>query len=593
MDGGWAKSKIYRFTMLSNDWQDRSTVVRTAGIPAQLGTLPSVAKTFAVPQGSPPMRLPSFPAVERTSVLGFNATTTATVGSGAYNAGFLSRQAMFPLWQSRVLTGNYYLCYTPPMISTSPVATTPTGWPLTKAAVGGGTIPGFNVPGQSLAGSIPADVMVNGNTLEPGYPWLGIDQEATGQYWYVPRGWMMGISIGGVFDQGLFGYPGRFVLDRFTSAGEWVPLALAATGEFTVLNGSVPEGEKLLNGFWYYLGIPDEDANVWLRLRCFALNSSASGNQLGECLAAPLFVAVAPTVSFEIQHLSQSGEGWGVTTPWINRVSCGGSLLALAPMLTTTAFNTSAVPFLNTRLTAVSALFTNVTKVLNKEGTTLAARFNPEQVDIFNVGSKFYQDVHPSEKFFYGLEKGFYTYCPPSTDLAKFWDYTISAASLVLPIYRLDNTAMVNSWVFSDPDGGTSLAVNLDWHIEFRNSSQLWPIAMSGLTLETLHTSQLALAAAGFFFDNLDHKWILGKVAAAANFFRPITDLTPAGKLVNHVIDEANRRWGQRERLNVAPRNPIGQPTTTTLAVAPLRAKKVMVAKPKAKTAKPKAKKKK
>jgi hypothetical protein len=182
-------------------------------------------------------------------------------------------------------------------------------------------------------------------------------------------------------------------------------------------------------------------------------------------------------------------------------------------------------------LTAAATLFTNVTKAINKEGTILAARLNPETVNPFYFNAATFNDIHPAEKYFYGLEKGFYTYAPPSTDLTAFQDFVSHDQSGgVSPLYRLDNNAMVNAFLFSDPDGATALAVNLDFHIEFRNSSQLWPIGLSGMTLEALHQAQLALVSAGFFLDNPDHKWILEKISQAWKMAKPLLKLHPAGR---------------------------------------------------------------
>jgi hypothetical protein len=79
-------------------------------------------------------------------------------------------------------------------------------------------------------------------------------------------------------------------------------------------------------------------------------------------------------------------------------------------------------------------------------------------------------------------------------------------------VVRLDNSSLVNAFVFTDPDAGTSLAVNVDYHIEFRTTSALWPIGLSSMSLEALHGAQLSLTEVGFFFPNETHKEVLGKV---------------------------------------------------------------------------------
>jgi len=177
-------------------------------------------------------------------------------------------------------------------------------------------------------------------------------------------------------------------------------------------------------------------------------------------------------------------------------------------------FATTPLPYYATRTTAAAALFTNVSKVQNKEGTIQAGRLNPKATNIWSAAKSALTNLHPSEKQLLGLETGFYTFCPPSTDLASFWDYTLSTAqgASAAPMVRLDNDSLANLFFFDDPDGSTSLAVNVDYHIEFRTTSALWPIGLSAMSLESLHAAQLSLVEVGFFFPNETHEELKKKV---------------------------------------------------------------------------------
>lgn len=82
------------------------------GAPVELKSLSSVAKAFSLPHETPPIRLPSFPALEKTAVLTFNQTATITVTSDPnLNRGAVFRQAAYPLWMDVPDPGGYAFGY--------------------------------------------------------------------------------------------------------------------------------------------------------------------------------------------------------------------------------------------------------------------------------------------------------------------------------------------------------------------------------------------------------------------------------------------------------------------------------------------------
>jgi hypothetical protein len=259
------------------------------------------------------------------------------------------------------------------------------------------------------------------------------------------------------------------------------------------------------NNVWYFDAVaPAAIAGSWVRPTILNCSSTATST----------------TSTALIIHVYGAGSA-SAYSPATKTLNISTTTFAdLLPLFGPPAFSTSAVPYQSTRLTSVALLGTNVTKVLNKEGTVNAARLNPRTANPFAFALSDLTTLHPAEKYYSGLEKGFYTYAPPSTDLTDFMDCTITILSPV-PVYRLDNTAFVNALSLNDPDGGTALAMNADWHIEFRNNTVLWQVGVSTTTLETLHQSQIVLLSAGFFFDNIDHKRILATVVKAANFIAP------------------------------------------------------------------------
>jgi hypothetical protein len=196
------------------------------------------------------------------------------------------------------------------------------------------------------------------------------------------------------------------------------------------------------------------------------------------------------------------------------------------PLVANTEFASTTLPWFSARTTAAAVLCTNVTQLLNKGGTILCGRAAPSVYDPWQITYSTINKFHPAEKAFLPYETGAYSFCPPSTDLALFWDYVLTSNAGVvgfLPLYRLDNDAMVNHLYFSSPSGvSETLAITCDWHIEFRTSSALFQIGLSTITLEAFHQAQVALCAAGFFFENPLHKDILFKVIQAVKKYAPL-----------------------------------------------------------------------
>jgi hypothetical protein len=253
---------------------------------------------------------------------------------------------------------------------------------------------------------------------------------------------------------------------------------------------------------------------------------------------APSFTVTA-VVSAGTQAYSDSAVTYG------NVVVTAGTVTALYPLSYPVEFSNSTLPWYSTRVTAAAVLGTNVTQIQKKGGTVLAGRVSPNVQNPWVVSQSYVNGLHPAEKAFLPLETGIYSYCPPSTDLANFWDYTLptyigSNSSFSAPVMRLDNDSLVNIMFITATSDAEQLAITLDWHIEFRTSSALFPIGLSAMTLESLHSAQLALASVGFFFENPTHQNILNRVISAAKAFAPqaasLLAGPTAGKLVHGAL---------------------------------------------------------
>lgn len=450
--------------------------------PTQLDlvSMPTLCKTISLPGDYPPVRLPTYPAIERTSVLPFNATLTTTVPSTGLR-GMLVKSSTMPLWTDAP---------TPTSVSWA------AHWPANKGISSTAFDTFQRVPSAVMHGSWSRNTTAGVTTLTASSPPAGyciLGESDNIPYLYVPSGATV-----------------VYVLWGASSPSGDAVLAL----EYVDAGGQVTSTEQTLTGV---------SAG-----KCF----SAAAGFSQTCFMRPLsFSALNGSSAKGVTIVVGNAElalTYGLDATAVSFY--GTPRQVMLPAVKPPALDVSVIPFSNTRVTALSALFTNVTKVLNKEGTVMAGRFNPTTQDVFDIVMADYSQLAPSEKYFFGLEKGFYTYVPLQTDVAEFADdvfdvFQSSSAAVDparTPWLHLGRTALLSCFRFDDPDGGTNLAVNVDWHVEYRNSSVLWPVAISALSLEEAHRAQLVCLEAGFFFDNVDHKFILSMVSKGLGLVAPM-----------------------------------------------------------------------
>ncbi len=459
--------------------------------------LTGLARQIALPHDNPPQRFPSFPALERTAVMGFNAPVTWNIPESTASRAFLSRSATYPLWTERTAgTAWYGATYYTLGTNASYVSE-----PMSEALYGTLSIPN-SVASTYLPRTTglvkPADFL---------YPVLGVDGPAA-PFIYVPSGWkvLACYSLGAAPSADT---QASVDIEEWVAPGEYATTASFPMGLITAASG-------------YFSAGVDATTNIgtgkWVRPKFLTIDKFQPA-ALPARTSVTIFVANATSVS-----LTPAANAGAIT------IGSTGTSKSLLPAVTPNEFATSVLPWSSTRTTAAAALFTNVTQVLNKGGTVLCGRLSPTATNPFLFTSTTLQTLHPAEKAYLPLETGAYSYCPPSTDLASFTDHTasftpdapISAGSYSsVPVYRLDNTSLVNAFVFTPTGAAESMAINVDWHIEFRTNSALFQIGLSSLTLEAFHQAQLALVQVGFFFPNSWHKQLLNKVISAVKQFGP------------------------------------------------------------------------
>jgi hypothetical protein len=199
----------------------------------------------------------------------------------------------------------------------------------------------------------------------------------------------------------------------------------------------------------------------------------------------------------------------------------GAPVRRLLPRFSPPEVEVSTLQYSATRATASSVLLSNVSQVMSKEGTVSAARMPTSVPYAFNptlwAG---FSKVHPKDRYFGALENGLYCYTLPDTHSEEFLDSVGSSPTYADPIGIVDlrSFGYVYAIICSDLDdtAGTSLAVTLNRHLEFRTSSRLFPTNFAKYTLEQYHTAQMALAQLGCFTENPVHVAAIARMVAQA-----------------------------------------------------------------------------
>lgn len=212
--------------------------------------------------------------------------------------------------------------------------------------------------------------------------------------------------------------------------------------------------------------------------------------------------------------------------------TCAGASLAtpattktpvlFTPLFPPPEFKVTTAPYKSSRANATAALLTNVTAVMNQEGSILAGRLKPTVVDLLNWTENDINDIHPSMRYFGPAERGLYTFTTPTANddlqdrVVKLTSFG-SISSSERPLFNVDH-GVFNAIVITDTNSSGSptksvFAVSQYTHVEFESTSTLFSPGISMATLESLHAAEVALNQFGVFHENPIH-W--AALAAAA-----------------------------------------------------------------------------
>lgn len=519
----------------------QNTLPLTPGNP--LKNITGLARQISLPGEHAPLRFPSFPALERTAVVGFNTPATLTTETTGATAMTVFRQAAYPVWADQNLSGITYVAD----YLTEPGAATPlaaldsvTMKPRPALYAWAGHVRVASTVHPGLNGT---NVPINAAVAR--FPLLGRDEGSPGPEWiYVPKNASFGIAIT-TFNVMTGGFSADVSIEQWESPGQ---THANITSVFTCVAGDRGAGNTF--------SLP---ANAWIRpLVANVINAAATNQTPGMCISVA--VSIGGNLAYTPSVLNAGA--WTATLVGASRVHF--------PLTEPAEYRNSQIPWFAARVTAAAMLGTNVTQLLNKSGTVLGGRLSPAQENAFNCPESVVNNLHPAEKAYLPLETGIYTYCPPSTDLVFFSDYTVntggnSSGSPSVPIFLLSNDSMYNKLFLTTGSAAATMAMTVSWHIEFRTSSALFQVGLSAMTLEALHAAQLVLAESGFFFENPEHEGLLHKVINTAKKYAPsvVGTVNPtAGRMLQSVLS----KMGQTKAIK--PKPGPSKPKTTSLAGA-------------------------
>lgn len=427
-----------------------------------------LVQTIAVPREHRPTRIPSFPALERTSVLSFTDTFTLNTAAPQLQLPThvaVIRDPVFPVWRAfQDLSGQYAV--------------------YRHAEIDGTILDG----GVQVNIKLEYDAKLYTNTPVTPLPGTAVPLYVYGGKEYIPM-----ITRNAAVQVSCATNPGVTAITVF---GHYLdsnvdPLPFDASGVGVY---------KLVAGV-HYFALTFE---LPLGAIAFVADAVALTTQNG---TSPGTLAIGSTTS-------NNAFGTPISDPRPDV-----TLNAMLPITSATEYSSAPIVWQNTRANAVAVLFSNVSAVMQKEGTINCARAPSEAgVNMFSYSTwnTQFPSVHPKERYYGPMEKGLYTFTLPDTTSEIYHEYDQIGVGSTAYRHYLDGNRFAHLITFEDPDYSAALAVTVDRHVEFKSSSVLFSYGFSATPLETYHQAQMALANLGVFFENPTHLATIASMARAA-----------------------------------------------------------------------------
>ena len=519
-----------------------------------LKSLDEVAQTICLPNERAPVRLPTYPSIDKTALFRYRYQNTQSLRDVADPSGqnvlgrkrfLVTRDPAAPLLLDTVHTLQQGISGNPAVYAGSVLARSETVDINSETVV------------YDTSVSVPFTKM---------YPWEFYNRLPSGEYnskqWFVVPKTLDATGKA----SGFLGELGMALFPTSTSVADPTPIKTYRIGQpvmdvppFTfvldytltietidsngVTSSMVLDMDYTKNLEQDYTGFYPIDPNTALiRIKALTFTGSVKQKQSNGALTDVTGLSVYPTLL-----LAEKGSAGppGVTKSF--------RCLSYPPASVNPEYYNSVAPFRSTRLNASALLLTNVTKVLNKEGTVESSRviFNPDSGRTFmDADVPTVSTSNPETRYFGALEKGAYTFTAPDQESLVFTtpyetvrvnDALIgtggSAYPIIVPEHTIERPVMnldpryMNTIILTDLDttDDSQLALTLDTHWEFRTISTLYQLDYSRMPIETYHAAMLAVMRAGLFYENNTHQKILQAVGKGLKFAAP---LIPGGNML-------------------------------------------------------------
>ncbi len=505
----------------------------------------TILNSLVAPELHDPIRLPSYPVIERTSVLGFNVPASVEL-PGEETRMLITRQPVFPVWADQQATGFVngatWRSTTLPASGGAPAVVNVDFVRNFDATFTGTRMPGIPAaPSIGVAGGATGVLPYSSNA-----PLVGVTADRN--YIYVPANYLVAVVAGNYTGTSAAATTASItLLERVTDEDARSSVALTVSASKTA-------GE---------VSLPASSVDRWFSVVDMTLQAAASLT-----INESYFVTIMAVGGTYTYASSSTGGDHGTVTV------TAANVIGMLPLAMAPDFGVTSVPWRACRTTAMGVALTNISPVLVKSGSILAGRVDPLRLWPWSLAKGNVANLHKADKCLSSLQNGFYTYVPPSTDVAGFEDYTEinDRQTSIMPVFRLDNYSMCHILFLSNLSSDSqSLTASVSWHLEFRNTSTLFPINIARTTIEVMHQAQLKMMTMGFFHPNSNIPAVLkGSFKGGLDEKRPSTRIGPS-KLMTETkspVRQSGRnvrnppRRNRRRRNGNQPRNNAPRPKT-------------------------------
>lgn len=444
------------------------------------------------PGTTPSMRLPTYPAVDRTALIDLELDMTVLAGTanGGVTRGFLTKCPVWPIWwernfnstqNSRPLTS---ISYDTVLRRTTPDEST--YYEVNASMIG------YFRDGDSSALNGPGFNTMKSN-LDTYYPVVGRFDRNNEEWFWCPQGMQLLLTAWfTAASNATFAASSSvsFSIDFMNRYGE---------SNNTVVVTATPTVGHLGAGVQLGWG----NGNCWARVVGVTVTNTTVGN--------PGFLNVNVTTVLDggvVYTYAGSGATAGI---WTNPATAGNTTQTfLWPLPTMSAFEDSTVPWSSVCCNAAALDVTNTTKFLNREGTLQVGRI-PQEIDTnpWSINAGQIGRLNSRDRGFFRADSPLHMFTVPTSVSGKYYDcanrpivgdgpYPVQPLSLSEPLYYI---------IVTDPDGGTNLSLKLCYSLEFRTSSALYQIGLSTVDHNMAYRVNRQLAETPFATNRVRTVW--------------------------------------------------------------------------------------